>query len=138
MALHLNKLESPLPKDALFQVWLKLTQWFWRKNFLNIFRNNFTFLLLSPLGKGRDPLFEQILITCAQGGFVLCLVEIGPVVLEKKIFKYLQYNFTFSLLSPLFEKGVALYLNNFESPPPKDALCQVWLKLAKWYWRKRF
>ena len=29
-ALHLNKLESPLPKDALCQVWLKLAQWFWR------------------------------------------------------------------------------------------------------------
>ena len=27
-ALHLNKLESPLPKDSLCQVWLKLAQWF--------------------------------------------------------------------------------------------------------------
>ena len=27
-ALHLNKLESPSPKDALCQVWLKLDQWF--------------------------------------------------------------------------------------------------------------
>ena len=26
--LHLNKLESPSTKDALRQVWLKLTQWF--------------------------------------------------------------------------------------------------------------
>ena len=30
-ALHLNKLESSLPKNALFQVWLKLAQWFWRR-----------------------------------------------------------------------------------------------------------
>ena len=30
-ALHLNKLESPLPKDALCQVVLKLVQWFWRR-----------------------------------------------------------------------------------------------------------
>ena len=29
------------------------------------------------------------------------LVEIGPVVLEKKIFEYFQYSFTFLLLSPL-------------------------------------
>ena len=35
------------------------------------------------------------------------------------------------------EKGRALYLNKFESPSPKDALCQVWLKLAKWFWRRR-
>jgi hypothetical protein len=33
--LRLNKLESPLPKDDLCQVWLKLAQWFWRRKFLN-------------------------------------------------------------------------------------------------------
>jgi hypothetical protein len=27
-------------------------------------------------------------------------------------------------------KGVPLYLNNLESPPPKDDLCQIWSKLA--------
>ena len=37
-----------------------------------------------------------------------------------------------------FEKGVALYLNKLESPSPKDAVCQVWLKLAQWFWRRRF
>ena len=25
-----------------------------------------------------------------------------------------------------------------ESPSPKDALCQVWLKLAQWFWRMRW
>jgi hypothetical protein len=30
--LHLNKLESPLPKDDLCQVWLKLAQRFWRRS----------------------------------------------------------------------------------------------------------
>ena len=35
MVLHLNKLESPSPKDGLCQVWLILTQWFWRRRFLN-------------------------------------------------------------------------------------------------------
>ena len=39
MALHLNKLESPLPQDAWCQVWLKLSQRFRRrfKNFVNVF-----------------------------------------------------------------------------------------------------
>jgi hypothetical protein len=32
--LSLNKLIFPSPKDDLCQVWLKLTQWFW-KRFLN-------------------------------------------------------------------------------------------------------
>ena len=35
----------------------------------------------------------------------------------------------------IFEKGLALHLNNLELPSPKDALCQVWLKLAQWFWR---
>jgi hypothetical protein len=29
-------------------------------------------------------------------------------------------------------------LNKLESPPPKDDLCQVWLKLAQWFWSRRF
>ena len=38
--LHLNKLESPSPKNTLCHVWLKLAQWFWRirsLNFVNVF-----------------------------------------------------------------------------------------------------
>ena len=29
-------------------------------------------------------------------------------------------------------------MNKLESPSPKDALCHVWLKLALWFWRRRF
>ena len=36
------------------------------------------------------------------------------------------------------EKGMALHLDTLESPSIKDALCQVWMKLAQWFWRKRF
>ena len=36
------------------------------------------------------------------------------------------------------EKGVALPLNKFEFPLPKDALCQVYLKLAEWFWRRNW
>ena len=89
MVLHLNKLQSPSPKDALCQVWLKLAKWFWRRRFLN-FVNVFS-------------LFGN----------------------------YLS-----------LEKGGVLYLNifnNIESPSPEDedALFQVLLKLAKWFWRRR-
>ena len=53
------------------------------------FQYNFTFSLLYPLGKG-GPWLEHTWILSIQGCFVLKLVEIGPVVLEKKIFKYFQ------------------------------------------------
>ena len=85
MVLHLKKLESPSPMDALWQVWLELAQWFWRRNFLN-FVNVFS-------------LFR----------------------------KYIT-----------LEKGGGLHLNKLKFPLPKDALCQVWLKLAQWFWRRRF
>ena len=81
---QLKKLQSPSPKDALCQVWLKLAQWFWRR-FLN-FDNVFS-------------LFPNYL--------------------------------------PL-EKGGALHFNKLEAPSPKDDFYQVWLKLAQWFWRRRF
>ena len=31
VAIHLNKLKSPSPKDAKFQVWLELALWFLRR-----------------------------------------------------------------------------------------------------------
>ena len=43
----------------------------------------FIISLLSSLGKGRGPSFEQTWISFTQGCFVPSLVEIGPVLLEK-------------------------------------------------------
>ena len=57
--------------------------------------------LLSPLGEGWGPSFEQTWIPFNQGYFVPSLVKIGPVVLEKKIFKSCQFFFINSQLSPL-------------------------------------
>jgi hypothetical protein len=34
------------------------------------------------------------------------------------------------------KKGYHFRLNELKSPPPKDDLCQVWLKLALWFWRR--
>jgi hypothetical protein len=61
------------------------------------------------------------------------LIEFGWLVLKMKIFKNFQCIFTLSLLSPLGEG-----LSPSESPIRKDDLCQVWLKLALWFWRRRF
>ena len=81
-ALHLNKLESASSKDALCQVWLKLTKWFWIRRFFNFVNEFLLFRNYLPLEKGR-----------------------------------------------------ALHLNKIAYPPPKDFFCQVWLKLAQWFWR---
>ena len=47
---------------------------------------------------------------------------------------YVHY---FVLISP-WKRGGVLYLNKLEFPSPKDALCQAWLKLAQWFWRRRY
>ena len=84
-AIHLNKLESSSPKNALCQVSLNLALWLLRRKFL----------------------------------------------------KFVNIFLLFRYYLPL-EKGVALHLNKLESPSPKDALCQVWMKLTQWFLRGRF
>ena len=79
---------------------------------------------------------RNLRIPFTQRCFRLSFVEIGPVVLENKIFKICQFcNYL------LLEKGGgALHLNKLvlESPLSKDAFCLVWMKLAKWFWRRRW
>ena len=36
----------------------------------------------------------------------------------------------------VYDNSLVLHLNKLESPSSKDALCQVWLKLAQWFWRR--
>jgi hypothetical protein len=94
----------------------------------------FAFLRLSPLWRGPGPLFEQSTIPFIQGWFVPSLIEIGLLILEK-IFKNFQCIFTLLWLSP-FGEGQSPSLKNLESPPHKDDLCQVCLKLVQWFWRR--
>ena len=35
-----------------------------------------------------------------------------------------------------FEEDLDLYLNKLEFPSTMDDLCQVWLNLAQWFWRR--
>ena len=51
-ALHLNKVQSPLLKDALCQVWLKSAQWLWRRRFFNFVNVFSVFRNYLPLEKG--------------------------------------------------------------------------------------
>ena len=100
----------------------------------------FHYFIINTSWKRARPFIWTNLIIFTKGCFVTSLVEIGPVVLEIKILKFRQCIFTISLFRnylPL-EKGGALHLNKLESPSPKDALCQVWLKLVQWFWRRRF
>ena len=60
MTLHLNKIESPSPKYALCQVWLKLVQWFWRERFLNFLKVYLIFRYYVPFNKGVALHFNKL------------------------------------------------------------------------------
>ena len=114
MVLHLNKLESSSPKDALWQVWLKLVQWF-----LFCFEH---ILLISSKGLGTSS--NNLLVPLL-------------VALEKKIFLISSMFFLlFIIISPWKRADPSFEQNG--SPSPKDALCKVWLKLVQWFVRRRF
>ena len=81
--------------------------------------------------------FEQTWIPFTQRCFMPNLNKIGPVVLEKNIFNFINVFLLFRNYLPL-ERGGGLYLNKREPPSPKDALCQVWLKLSLCFLRRRF
>ena len=58
VAIHLSKIKSLSPKDALCQVQLKLAKWFWGRRFK--FRwCIFAISKISPLRKERDPTYEE-------------------------------------------------------------------------------
>ena len=63
------------------------------------------------------------------------LTEIGPMLLEKTVFKFCQCIFRYYL--PL-EMDRALLLNKLEFPSRTDALCQVWLIYDPWFWEEDF
>ena len=92
-SLHLNKLESPSPKNALCQGWLKLAQWSWRRRFFK-FVNVFSLLRnYLSLEKGGSLHLKKLESPSPKNDlYQVCMVEIGPVVLEK-IFLILQYIF---------------------------------------------
>jgi hypothetical protein len=106
-------------------------------NFFEKFQCIFTLLLLSPLGEGLSPSFGETWILIACGWFVQGLVEIGPLVLEKKIFKWPHPIFLFFCDYLPFEEDLTIYLNKLEFPLPENNLYQVWLNLASCFGRTR-
>jgi hypothetical protein len=136
------------PGPLFEQIWIPFTQGifvpslidfgllFLEKKIFKNFQRIFTLSLLSPLGDGLSPSFEQNLIPSFQGWFVPSLVKIGPVILEKTILKWPLPIFIYFFYYLPYEKDLALYLYKLEFPSPKDNLYQVWLNLACWFWRR--
>jgi hypothetical protein len=118
--LHLNKLESPFPKDDLWQVCLKLAQWFWRRTFLN---DPTPFLHLCDC----LPLEEDLALYLNKLEFPSPKDNVYQVCLNlahrfwRRFFKIFSVFLLFCYYLPL-KRGNPLHLNKLESPPPKDDL----------------
>ena len=70
--------------------------------------------------------------------------SMGHIAHLRKQFKSINtYDYIINLIKRRKKKPIINFieligLNKLESPSPKDALCQVWLKLAHWFWRRRW
>ena len=67
----------------------------------------------------------------------LCQVwlKLAQLFWRRRFFKFVNL-FSLFLNYLLLEKDGALHLNKLESPSPKDALCQIWFKLAHSSWEE--
>ena len=134
VALRLNKLESPSPKDAFCQVWLKLAQWFWRRRFLNFVNVFFLFRKYLPLEKAGALYLNKLESPSPKNA--LCQVWLKLTQwFWRRFLDIFNIILLFRYYLPL-GKGVALHLNKIEFLLPMDALYQVWLQLALWFWRR--
>ena len=53
-----------------------------------------------------------------------------------KLWLYHNVDLEIKIVSPFWELN-GCYSFKVESPSPKKALCQVWMKLALWFWKRR-
>ena len=130
------KFESPSPKDALCQVGLKLAQWLWRSRFLNFVNVFSLFRIYLPLEKGGALHFQKLEFPLPKDALCQVWLKLAQWFWRRRFLNFIIYFSLFRNYHPP-EKGTALHLNKLESPSPKDALCQVWLKMAQ-FWRTRF
>ena len=112
-----------------------LVSWFWQRRFFFILRNVFLlFRNYLPFEKGGPFIWTNFPIT--YGCFVLRLVgKIGQVDLAKVFKNFVNVFFLIRNYRTL-QKGGALHLNKFESPPLQGCIVPSWLYMIQWFWRR--
>ena len=129
MVLHLKKLESLSSKDACAIDWnSKVLE-------KRIFQFRY-FVIISPWKRAGPFIWKKLESPSPLDTFCQIWLKLAQWIWRKG---FLNFFNVFSLFCNYLhlEKGGALLLNKLEFPSPKDTLCQVWLKLAQWFWRRR-
>ena len=125
---YLNNFESPTPKDDSCHFWLKSNHAFSKRRWKSYFLQR---AHRGPLGPPWElPWTTFVLHLCI---YTLHNLTILLLDLEKKMFEICM---VLALWGPP-PGGHTYYLNNFESPTPKDDSCQVWLKSNHAFSRRR-
>ena len=110
---------------------------FLEKKIFELHQFIFVISLSSPLGKGQGIQFRQTWIPITKGYFMPSLVEIGPVVLEKKIFNFHQCIFAISLLSP-YGKGQGPWFAQTWIPfTYKGCFVPSLVEIGHWFLRRK-
>ena len=105
-----------------------------KKN-LKYFNIILIFCYYLPLEKGMALNLKKTWIPFIQGCFEPNWMKLAQWFWRRRFLNIFNLILLFLYYLPL-EKGAALHLNKLESPPPKNALCPVWLILAQWIWRR--
>ena len=134
---HLNKLKSSLPKDAFCQVWLKLVLWLYRRRFSNFISVCSLFCEHLPLENGGTLHLNNLKYPSPKEDLCQVWLKLAQWFWRRRFFKFVNVFSQFRKNLPL-EKGGVLHFKKTESPTRKNALCQVCLKLAQWFWRRWF
>ena len=134
--IDLNKLEFPTPKETLCHVWLILTQWFWRRSFIKFVNVFSKFRNYLPLEKGGAVHLNKLEFPspkddCANFGWNL------PSGSGEENFKNLWIYFRFFLIISPWKRVRPFIWTNLNPLHPRT-LCQVLLKMAQWFWRRRW
>ena len=116
-----------------------------RKKFKTINTYDYNITLIKRRRKNHYLLYENLMdLHLNKLESPLSKAAFGPVWLKlaqsfwrRGFLNFVNVFLLFRKHLPL-EKGWTLHLNKLESPSPKDALCQVCLKLAHLFWRRRF
>jgi hypothetical protein len=135
LALYLNKLKFPSPKDNLYEVWFNLACWFWRRRFLKMFTAFSFFRYYLPLAKSYLLSLNKLEFPLPKDNLYQVWLNLARWFWRRRFLKIFSVFLLFCYYLPL-EKGYPLPLNKLESPSPKDDLYQVWLKLVPWFWRR--
>ena len=130
-ALHLNKFESPSTKDALCQSSVAL-----EKKILNFVNVCLLIRNYLPLEISVFLFLNKFKFPSPKDALCQVYIKLGQWFWRRRFLNFVNvFSLYFKNCLPL-EKDRVLHLNRLESPSPKDALCQVWLKSVQWFCRR--